>query len=620
MRSFLRICIGLLVVVSTSYGQIFFTAKLDGSQEVPPVTTTASGTGTFILSRDATQLTYNITVNGLSGPITGSHFHNAPAGVAAGVVKSLTFTNNTSSGVWSVGDATQPLTDSLLSELLRGRLYVNIHTGQYPGGEIRGQVLLSGPVTFTARLEGAQEVPPVSTTAAGTGSVTLNPNGTVTWDATVTGLSGAITGSHFHNGAVGATGGVVKSMTFTNNTSAGTWSASDQSQPLTDLLLRELVRGRLYMNVHTAANPGGEIRGQVLLSPGAVFTAKLDGTQEVPAVSTAASGTGTFVLSANASQLSYNITVNGLSGPITGSHFHNAAAGVAGGVVKSLTFTNNTTSGVWSSSDANQPLTDSLLSELLRGRLYVNIHTGQNQGGEIRGQVLLTSVVGFAAKLEGAQEVPPVTTTAAGTGSVRVNTDGTVSWDATVTGLSGAITGSHFHNAATGTAGGVVKSMTFTNNTSTGTWTATDGTQPLTDMLLRELVKGRLYMNVHTAANPGGEIRGQVLSSTGVATSVDRVETPSIPQTFILEQNYPNPFNPTTVIRYSLPGVGARHDVSLRVYNVLGQEVATLVNGLQEGGTYAVQFDARGLSSGMYFYRLSTNSGYSAVKNMMLIK
>jgi Cu/Zn superoxide dismutase len=617
MTTFLRICVGLLVLVSASYGQILFTAKLDGTQEVPSVTTTASGTGTFILSRDATQLTYNITVNGLSGPITGAHFHNGAAGVAGGVVKNISFTNNTSSGVWSTGDATQPLTDSLLSELLRGRLYVNIHTGANPGGEIRGQVLLSGPVTFTARLEGAQEVPPVTTTAAGTGSVTLNPNGTVTWDATVTGLSGSITAAHFHNAPTGTAGGVVKNMTFTNNTSTGTWSASDGTQPLTDLLLRELVKGRLYMNVHTAANPGGEIRGQVLLTPGAVFTAKLDGAQEVPAVTTTASGTGTFVLSANASQLSYNITVNGLSGPITGAHFHNGAAGVAGGVVKNISFTNNTSSGVWSTGDATQPLTDSLLSELLRGRLYVNIHTGANPGGEIRGQVLLTSVVGFTAKLEGAQEVPPVTTTAAGTGSVRLNTDGTVAWDATVTGLSGSITAAHFHNAPTGTAGGVVKNMTFTNNSSSGTWTATDGTQPLTDLLLRELVKGRLYMNVHTAQNPGGEIRGQVLSATGIATSVERVETGSVPQSFTLEQNYPNPFNPATVIRYSLPTTA---QITLKVYNVLGQEIATLVNGVQQPGTYTVQFDASGLTSGLYFYRLSSNNGFITTRKMILVK
>ena len=106
--------------------------------------------------------------------------------------------------------------------------------------------------------------------------------------------------------------------------------------------------------------------------------------------------------------------MNGLSGPITGSHFHNGAAGTSAGVVKTVSFTGNTVSSVWNSTDASQPLTDLLLSELLRGRLYLNVHTSANAGGEIRGQVLLTSGVGFMAKLEGNQSVPAITTTGSG--------------------------------------------------------------------------------------------------------------------------------------------------------------------------------------------------------------
>ncbi|MBI3579580.1 MAG: CHRD domain-containing protein, partial [Ignavibacteriales bacterium] len=323
---------------------------------------------------------------------------------------------------------------------------------------------------------------------------------------------------------------------------------------------------------------------------------------------------GTFILNANGTQLTYNITINGLTP--TAAHFHNAAAGVVGSVVRNLSFVNGTASGVWSSTDASQPLTDLLLTELLKGRLYVNAHTTANGGGEIRGQVLLTTGAGFTAKMDGSQEAPnPVTTSAAGTASVRLNTDGTVAYDVTVTGLTP--TAAHFHNAAAGVAGGVVKTITLSNNTSSGTWASGDASQPLTDALLLELIKGRLYTNAHTSANPGGEIRGQVLGATGIATSVEFIGNTAVPTNFILEQNYPNPFNPSTVINFQMAKAG---QVSLKVYNLMGQVVATLIDGVKEAGAYKVTFDAKSLSSGVYFYQLAADGALLQTKKMTLVK
>ena len=88
------------------------------------------------------------------------------------------------------------------------------------------------------------------------------------------------------------------------------------------------------------------------------------------------------------------------------------------------------------------------------------------------------------------------------------------------------------------------------------------------------------------------------------------------PQGFQLEQNYPNPFNPSTVISYSLAKAG---NVTLKVYNMLGQEVATLVNGYQNANSYKVSFNASGLSSGVYLYELRTGSNVST-KKMILMK
>ena len=91
------------------------------------------------------------------------------------------------------------------------------------------------------------------------------------------------------------------------------------------------------------------------------------------------------------------------------------------------------------------------------------------------------------------------------------------------------------------------------------------------------------------------------------------------PESFALEQNYPNPFNPSTIIRYSLPREGV---VTLKVYNVLGQEVATLLNNeKQDEGEFEVEFNASTLSSGVYFYRMNVNNGeFVSVKKLMLLK
>lgn len=91
----------------------------------------------------------------------------------------------------------------------------------------------------------------------------------------------------------------------------------------------------------------------------------------------------------------------------------------------------------------------------------------------------------------------------------------------------------------------------------------------------------------------------------------------SRPREFSLSQNYPNPFNPTTVISFQVP-VSSR--MSLKVYNVLGQEVATLVNGVMDPGTYNVQWDARDLASGVYFSRLQATPANGGVSFMTLRK
>ena len=88
------------------------------------------------------------------------------------------------------------------------------------------------------------------------------------------------------------------------------------------------------------------------------------------------------------------------------------------------------------------------------------------------------------------------------------------------------------------------------------------------------------------------------------------------PVKFELQQNYPNPFNPTTSIAFTIPRAA---NTSLKVFNMLGQEVATLVNEFTTAGSHDVRFNATGLASGVYFYRL-TSGDLTQIKKMSLVK
>ena len=124
------------------------------------------------------------------------------------------------------------------------------------------------------------------------------------------------------------------------------------------------------------------------------------------------------------------------------------------------------------------------------------------------------------------------------------------------------------------------------------------------------------------AANNSGEAFGVlVVLADGTAflaptsTSIDE-NIGGLPSEFELKGNYPNPFNPTTNIQYSVP---SNADVRLAVFDMLGREVAVLVNGVRTAGNYSVNFDATNLSSGMYLYRLQSGN-FVQTQKMMLVK
>ena len=126
-----------------------------------------------------------------------------------------------------------------------------------------------------------------------------------------------------------------------------------------------------------------------------------------------------------------------------------------------------------------------------------------------------------------------------------------------------------------------------------------------------ETIASRISDGVVVAATHG---RGAFWGKVGGSVSADQIA--ELPSKYTLEQNYPNPFNPSTSISYSIP---ASAELKLRVYDNIGREVATLVNGKQNAGKHSVNFNASQLASGVYYYRIES-AGFNQTKKMILIK
>ena len=133
---------------------------------------------------------------------------------------------------------------------------------------------------------------------------------------------------------------------------------------------------------------------------------------------------------------------------------------------------------------------------------------------------------------------------------------------------------------------------------------------------------GRVALRQGSAASaPSLNVDGISVGTSWSSTLLSIKPLESIANDFSLSQNYPNPFNPTTNIKFSIPANG---NVTLKVYNMLGKEISTLVNTNLNSGVYAVEFDAANLSSGTYIYKInytgSNGKSFTDVKKLTLIK
>ena len=349
-------------------------------------------------------------------------------------------------------------------------------------------------IIFTATLDGAQEVPAVSTPAGGTAVVSLNVRERVAaYLITYAGLQGQYSAAHFHYGAKGIAGKVAYPIDMGTPSQPSVFGTIEN---LPDSVIEKLIHGEIYINIHSTVHPTGEIRGQLIAAVKPTWVGLLNGANSVPAVLTDGVGTAWATFDAATGKVHYRATVNGLSSDLTDAHFHYGRTGENGPVALPLNFINGTT-------DAEQTIPDSALAKMTRNGIYMNIHTTDNPGGEIRSQMTLGTLLYAAAELRGDNEVPPVQTDAKGVAIALYNHEGDslvcfYVYDA----LKGDFTAAHIHYAAEGQNGKVVMPLGFSG--------VQAEMRNVPDSVVAGLLRGRLYANVHSSEHTSGEIRGQL--------------------------------------------------------------------------------------------------------------
>lgn len=244
-------------------------------------------------------------------------------------------------------------------------------------------------VRLNATIDAAQETTTSTSTATGTAQMWYDTAAnTFTLSVSVNGMANTISASHVHEAAAGAAGGVASGL---GDETAYTRSGNDLTARFTDVAYggtaATLLSGGAYINIHSAAFPGGEIRGQ-LIAENVNLWAKLSPEQETHGVTSDAYGVATMDINPNTGKFQLIVFNYNFTNTLTASHIHEGAAGANGGVVNGLggaaDYNNNgnTYSQVW-----NDVTYSGDIATLLNGGSYINVHSDEFGAGEIRGQL-----------------------------------------------------------------------------------------------------------------------------------------------------------------------------------------------------------------------------------------
>lgn len=504
-----------------------------GCNELPTVV--SNGQGALVLEVHEDTLIVSGSFSGLTGDFAanvagGAHLHNGIAGQNGGITIGLNATINPDlkSGVFEAANNKFTLTSTQRDALEARTLYANIHSTTNPSGELRGQVLGKAQAVFRAHLSGTDEQRVVNTTGRGMVVAEILDD-TLIVSGSFGGLGSPVNvnisgGAHLHTGIAGTNGGITipLNIDLDANNLGGKFQAAGNTYVLTPEQKTALLARGLYANIHTMTYGAGEIRGQLLPESQVVFTAFLSGNFELAGFTTRARGLVKAELIGN--RLSVSGSYANLSSKVNlavagGAHIHIAPAGTNGPVALPLvsTLSADSLGGAFLADNNTFTLTNDQKTALLARGCYVNVHTLTRPGGEIRGQLLPDAMMYFAAILSGSSESTPVNTAAKGLVMIEINGAtgiGSGSFSGLASDFAANIAGgAHIHVGMAGTNGGIQIPVAATVDPSlrAGVFLASNNTFPITAGILDSLRQRLFYGNIHTANNPGGELRGQIL-------------------------------------------------------------------------------------------------------------
>ncbi len=590
-----------------------FEATLAPYNEVPPrgseIEPVSFPAGSASASLSDGTLVFTGSFESLSSTYSASHIHLEETGVNGPVVIPLVATVDADGlgGTWEAEDNTYTPEESLIDALRDGRLYVNVHTANFPGGEIRGQ-LLDAP---NLAPEAVDLVTPVGDT-----DILIPGNGDVlfSWDASTDPNGDKVV-------YVGELG-IDEDFTIYVDTLVGTSTSFEFSEDeLSELLgLLEVPVGEtvtLYFRVNAqdgslrALGATTAVNFTRLFDP--EFEGNLSGMNEAPPVSS--TGSGTVYASLDGGQLIVAGSFDDLAGELvniagTSAHIHAGQVGLDGPVIVPLNVDadDDSRGGVLTAEGNTFILSNVDLPEgwdpegfaaaLADEQLYVNVHTTAYPAGELRAQ--LKSIPNDAPA---AAEI----TEPAAEANFDVGGDKDAALFTALWTDIGDDSGEHvayiYQVSTNASFGNVVLSMLVP--------------EPTADVSVRQALE-ILEENAGDGAGASITVYHRVITTDGslwtaggsVPVTLTRSETgqsvssedSEMPTEFALEGNYPNPFNPSTTIRFDLPETA---EVSVFLVDALGRTVhVTAGQTVQGGANRTLDVDAGALASGTYLYRV----------------
>jgi hypothetical protein len=355
-------------------------------------------------------------------------------------------------------------------------------------------------INITTNLTPDELTADVQSSAVGRSELVLIPsNGQIIVSVEARGLTA--TAAHLHQGFAGANGPVIVALEQDPGNASRLSSPANTTIEQADI--DAIMRGETYINVHTATNGGGELRGQVVPDDVLVVISRPNGEEVAPSqVSSSGFARAAVTLNETSNIAQVHLTTNL---ELTAAHVHSALAGTNGGVAVPLTLDASST-GHWFADDVDFSV---LVGQFSGAELYFNLHTADHPAGELRAQVVPSNYQVLISTLDSQQVVSdePIDSVASGVSAVTLNVEtNTFSIHVNTTGVEDA-TGVHIHAGAAGVGGAVA----FPLEQSLGDinrWSAEN--QMFTADQLVSFLDGGMYVNVHTPTYPAGEIRGQL--------------------------------------------------------------------------------------------------------------